>query len=375
MRCRALFCGWLSLLLLSAPGWARRDEPPHPVSVALADFQVSGLGQPRYWLGPVYSEVLLRRLLKCRTVLPREPLEARQNPPSVAPRDLETLKAWLLTLATKLDASFVIGGLIEDKGETLTITPVVVSRERGGFQALSLDVDTAHLFDPQVTVIVMRYLPNVGARPTADEMLAMQTYTPDLPLDQLALVGNGWRQYAPENPGRSLETWQLLLEGNPVCELAETAVASVSHYWRRRLQDRELAYYRRQADLGDPENPLVFLRLGELYEDLARWPEAEGCYKRALELRSTFMAAYLGLGRARLHQGLWQAALLAFDSALVLEPENTLALLNRGVVLYRRGNVSDAVTAWQQVLAIDPENATAKNYLSTYSRGTITDAP
>jgi len=226
-----------------------------------------------------------------------------------------------------------------------------------------------------MTVVVQRFLPNVGARPTPDEMVAMQTYAPDLTPEQLQLLGTGWRQYAPENPGRSLETWQRLLEDRPECELAETAVASVSHVWRQRLQSQELAYYRRQADLADPNNPLVHERLGEIYEDLAQWPQAEASFKRAVELRSTFIRAYLGLGRARLAQGLWQAALMSFDSALLIEPENTLALLNRGVVLYRRGNVADAVAVWQLVLQIEPTNATAKDYLSTYSRGAIAETP
>ncbi|MBI2298396.1 MAG: tetratricopeptide repeat protein [Armatimonadetes bacterium] len=374
LRGRADCLAGLALAFALSSVSAKSDPFPAPVSVALADFQVSGLGDARYWLGPMYTEVLQRRLFLCADLLVTEGLQARMQPAPPRMADVPAVKDYLLKLAVGLESKYAIGGLIEDKGATLNVTCVVVSRERKSHWALAQEVPVESVFQPQVDLIVKRFMTNVGARATPAETAAMSAYDPATPLEQLQAVGEGWRQYSPEEPGRSLETWRRLLDEHPDCRYAAEAEASVSHFYRRLLYDRALAWYETLANTTEPDNPLAHFRLAELYADEGRWAEAEMQYLKAVNLRTTYVDAYLGLGRARMEQNMWQPAMAAFDAVLTLVPDHLKGLLNKGVVLYRRGMIPEALEAWAKVLKIDPNNETAKQYLANYGH-TARDLP
>lgn len=363
-----VYAGALLLSLWTLPLAARDDRPAEPVPVALADFAVTGLGEPRYWLGPVYADVLFRRLLPVAGLLLTDPVQARQQPPSIAPQDAPTVQAELLRIATALQTKYAIGGLIEDKGEQLKITPLVVSTERKTAWSLEQQVTMSNLFQPQVDIVAKRFLPNMGVRCSPAELSAVAAYTPDLPLDALETFGEGWRAYQPDNPSRSLETWSRVAALYPESKLLSDVVAAVTYHYQRLLFDRSLAYYERLCTIDEPDNALAWYRLGELYAQRGRWHEAEAAYARAVVLKSTYFDAFIGLGTARLELGLWQQALMAYDNALLVRPNDPKAMLNRGVVLYRRGMIPEAIEQWNRILKIDPQNELARRYLETYGR-------
>lgn len=373
MRVAAVWALAATLLAVATP--ARSQPAPTPVvSVAIADFRVVGLGEPRHWLGPVYAETLAQRIAAVTDLLVVEPIEARLVPPQIAPRDLATLTEVCLQTAKRLRVPFVISGLIEDKRDKLNVTALVVWAETGRSWALSQEATFDKPYLPQMDLVVRRFLPNMGVRLTPPAVEAMAAYEPALTLQTMELLGQGWRAYAPDEPEDSFKLWRRALVLDPNCRLAAQALASTGYRYRRQLLDRSLSFYEKEL-AADPKNPLAHLHLADVYADLGRWREAQQAYTRAMFLRNTLLPAYIGLSQALVAQGLYEQAVIASDGALRLSPNNTKALHNKAVALYRRGNAADARLLWLRILEIDPGNELAKQCLEQYARPAGPDLP
>lgn len=361
------------VLSFARPAFAQ-PAPTPVVTVAIADFRVVGLGEPRHWLGPVYAETLAQRIAAVTDLLVVEPIETRLVPQQMAPRDLAALAEACLRTAKALRVPYLISGLIEDKRDKLVITALVVWAETGRSWTLAQEATFDKPYLPQMDLVVRRFLPNMGVRLTPPAVEAMAAYEPALTLQTMELLGQGWRAYAPDEPEDAFKLWRRALVLDPNCRLAAQALASTGYRYRRQLLDRSLSFYEKEL-AADPKNPLAHLHLADVYADLGRWREAEQEYTRAMFLRNTLLPAYIGLSQVLVAQGQYERAVMVSDAALRLAPTNTKALHNKAVALYRRGNTSDARTLWLRILEIEPGNELAKQCLEQYTRPAGPDLP
>lgn len=356
----------LFLLALTAASQAG-ERRPLVANAAVVDFAVGGVGEPRYWLGHVYAEVLARRLNRCNDLLVVEPLVARQRPSTTAAQDPAGVGRRCLELLGTLSVPYVISGFIEDRGATLNVTASVAAASTGKVWSLVQETPADRPFQPQIDLVVRRFLPNIGVRIQPADLEAMVAYDPALSPEVMALVGQGWRAYAPDEPEDAFKLWRHALQLDPNCGLAAEALASAGYLYRRKLIQQALETYERQVTM-EPGNALARYHLGQLYGDLGRWGEAEIQFIAAIERRNTFLDAYLALAQARIEQGLFEKAILACDSALMVSPDNLKALHNKAVALYGRGLVPQAKEMWLRILEISPEDALARQNLERYGR-------
>lgn len=100
-------------------------------------------------------------------------------------------------------------------------------------------------------------------------------------------------------------------------------------------QQEAVAAFERAREI-DPDEPLVHVRLGDLYHDLGRFEEARQAFLRALEIDPSLAAALYGLGRVEAETGDPQAAVARFRQVLEDHPE-------AGLVHYRLGQAYRAL--------------------------------
>jgi tetratricopeptide (TPR) repeat protein len=361
MRPRVL-AGLACLVWVTASG---AQEKPVP-RVVVADFVVTGLTAPRYWLGPVYSAVLARRLRPCLEMLVTEPLALRQAAQGSAPREIEGVVEALLQAAQSCRAAYAIGGLIEDLGAKLRITPVIVPSGPGKpYHPLRPEVTLDKLFQPQIDVVLAVFLRAMGIRVSAESYQAMVEYEPPFTPDTMELLGKGWRLYSPETPEDSFRLWRQALALDRKCALAEEALAETGRLYRQRLAEQAVAFYEREI-ANAPKDAAPHYHLAELYAEQGRWSPAAVEYERAVTLRMNFVDAYVGWGVAWLEMGQLEQAIAKFNGALVLEPTNRKALYNKGVALYRRGYNKEAIKQWEEVVRLYPDDKAARAALQSY---------
>lgn len=86
----------------------------------------------------------------------------------------------------------------------------------------------------------------------------------------------------------------------------------------------------------NPENITSLRGAGEMSLKLYQYEEAEAFFKRALQLKSDYLSAYVGLGLALYHLGSFAQAEERFRDALALDPGNDIAL--RGINKIQKRN-------------------------------------
>jgi len=361
-----LLCGLLLASLASA-----KPASPKVVICAVADFAVTGLQNPRYWLGYTYAELLTRRLRLAENLLVVEPLKCRAVPMTVLPRTIDELRARTAVLHAELTVPFVVTGLIDDRGDTLKITALVTTDrkdDQDNYWALEEEVPFTEFLKPQVDLIVRRFLPNMGLRMNATEVDAMVGWQTTITPELMELVGQGWRTYAPEQPEDAFKIWRQALALDPTCDLAGEALASAGYLYRRRLLETALSYYQQRL-AQDPTDPMTNYHLGEIYADNAEWLNAERHFNMAMAGDKSFLDAYLGRISALLGQHRYEDAIVAALGTLQLFPDHSKVLHNLAVAYYRSGNIPEARNVWQRILAVHPEDTLAKERLATYGGG------
>lgn len=352
---------------LLAGAVAGKERSPVVTNVAVVDFAVTGYGEPRYWLGPLYAETLARRMVLCENVLVIEPLQIRQQPATTSPQTVEAVTERCREVMGRLRVPFVLGGLIEDAGEKLRVTVLAVSTATPQVFPLVQEVTWEQRFLPQLELVVKRFLPNMGVRLSPVDVERAAGYDPMLTAETERLVGDGWRAYAPAEPEDAFRLWHQALHLDPTCRLAREALAGAGLLYRRLLLARATEYYQQRVAEEDGD-PIAHYHLGEILAEGGQWPEAEAQFRRAMGLRNTYLEAYNGLTRALIAQSRLEEAFLSCEGTLKLFPDNLIALHNKAVVLYKRGMVGPAKEVWGYILKIDPNNDMARDRLQRYGR-------
>ena len=98
----------------------------------------------------------------------------------------------------------------------------------------------------------------------------------------------------------------------------------------------------------------LYVRASAFDEDPASYDEAEGLYKRALELDPKLAIAYTNLGNIRFRRGDVVGAEELYRRALEVDDRQPEAYYNLGYVMLERGHASQAIPYFQKAIQADP---------------------
>ena len=108
------------------------------------------------------------------------------------------------------------------------------------------------------------------------------------------------------------------------------------------------------AEEVDSGQPVLFIKLGDVYVRMKQWEPAERCFQKALNLDPDNAEAYLGLCRTLLPRRRNREASEAALSSIGLVYHNPRAHFLLGVSLHRLGEISLAIKALKVALSQNP---------------------
>ncbi|MDD5080212.1 MAG: tetratricopeptide repeat protein [Candidatus Omnitrophica bacterium] len=106
----------------------------------------------------------------------------------------------------------------------------------------------------------------------------------------------------------------------------------------------------------DPGSSMACFELGWVYERQARYPEAEGVFKKAIELAPQDYWPYAEIGRFYLKQDKFPEADAAFRKAAGLNPGNAWPYIGLGQSYHAQGRLPDAEALFRKAIELDPGN-------------------
>jgi tetratricopeptide (TPR) repeat protein len=108
----------------------------------------------------------------------------------------------------------------------------------------------------------------------------------------------------------------------------------------------------------DPNAALVWVKLGEAYDNAGRNEEAANAYQQAITLKPDVAGYYNNLGNVLARAGKIDEAKTAYTKSVELDPANAAtAWRNLAISLYNANRGGDAVEPLQKSAELDPKNA------------------
>ncbi|MGA2192721.1 MAG: tetratricopeptide repeat protein [Nitrospirota bacterium] len=104
-------------------------------------------------------------------------------------------------------------------------------------------------------------------------------------------------------------------------------------------------------------------KLGDIYYDMGLFGEAVEEYKKAINLRPTFVDIITKIGIAYREKGMYNEAIREFMKSKEINPKYIPARINLGITYYMKGFIDLAVTEWTGALDVSPDNTDAQMYL------------
>jgi Flp pilus assembly protein TadD len=114
--------------------------------------------------------------------------------------------------------------------------------------------------------------------------------------------------------------------------------------------------FRRALEI-QPNHSQALLELGQVLLQLWRPAEAEPLLRRAIELQPDFAQAYSSLGSCLAEQGLLQQAEACYRRAIALAPDYAASYSNLGSLLMDFGHLAQAQQALTRAIELDPAAA------------------
>jgi tetratricopeptide (TPR) repeat protein len=117
--------------------------------------------------------------------------------------------------------------------------------------------------------------------------------------------------------------------------------------------------------IGDREDAVTYLDLGERLRNAGRPGEAVACLEIALQLDDRLVAAYVSLGLVYASRERKHEAAMCFQSALYHDPHCVPALLNLGTVWRQMGRRDSALPCYRLAAKLAPDRVEAHFCLGT----------
>src|SRR3989338_7826943 len=108
---------------------------------------------------------------------------------------------------------------------------------------------------------------------------------------------------------------------------------------------------------------LKHIELGELYETVHRFAEAEEQYERALKLSPQSPQIIVRIAKVYEKQGALSESLKELKKLKISHPDYVPGLLKLGLAYYAQGRMIESTREWEKILDLDPKNSEALLYL------------
>jgi predicted CXXCH cytochrome family protein len=112
-----------------------------------------------------------------------------------------------------------------------------------------------------------------------------------------------------------------------------------------------------------PDHPEFYFELAEAYASRGSNDEAIRYYESAVQRKSDFWQAWMGLGRVLSKSGRQDRAVETLQTALKLHPETPAVLNDLGLIYGRQQKPGAAAATFRKTIALDPDYAEAYNNL------------
>lgn len=104
-----------------------------------------------------------------------------------------------------------------------------------------------------------------------------------------------------------------------------------------------------------PDVPDGWIRLGNVYFDSDRNPEAIDAYETALKLDPNNANVWTDLGVMYRRSGQPEKAIESFDRAIAADPKHEVSRFNKGIVqMHDLNDTENAIQSWNELLQVNP---------------------
>jgi tetratricopeptide (TPR) repeat protein len=125
-------------------------------------------------------------------------------------------------------------------------------------------------------------------------------------------------------------------------------------FFARKLYEEAILEYRNAIAI-DRYNASTMNRLGLVYHQSQKLPEAERYYREAVKQNPYYLEAMNNIGTLEYVRKRYDRALEQYNRALKLRPASPTILINVGACLFAMERYDDGLKAYQQALSIDPK--------------------
>ena len=108
------------------------------------------------------------------------------------------------------------------------------------------------------------------------------------------------------------------------------------------------------AVAGDAQDAEAHNKLGDTFYERRELPEAEACYRQALEIKPDFPEAQINLGLTLDEQGRFAEAEVCYRQVIAFNPDYALAHFNLGVTLNSQGRLTEAEACYRRTAELKP---------------------
>ena len=131
--------------------------------------------------------------------------------------------------------------------------------------------------------------------------------------------------------------------------------------------DHVLKAYER-ALKASPEEPRLWLLVGNIYNAVGQVERGIHHLKKALEFQPDFAPAHNNLATAYLETGRPGLAIEHLKRAIELQPELSVSYINLGAIYRKSGQVHNAIEALEKAVALQPQHAPSHAHLGAVYR-------
>ncbi len=125
-------------------------------------------------------------------------------------------------------------------------------------------------------------------------------------------------------------------------------------FFARKMYEDAIIEYKKAVTL-DRYNASTLNRLGLVYHQSQKLPEAERYYREALKQNPYFLEVINNIGTVEYARQRYDEALEQYQRALKIRPESPTILLNMGACLFDMKRYDEALKATQHAIEIDPK--------------------
>lgn len=147
-------------------------------------------------------------------------------------------------------------------------------------------------------------------------------------------------------------TMQPILAAGDTAELIRRAE---DHYFQKRFRTALILF--KQARQQEPENPVIYTYMGDIYLIIGSLPEAEESFRVAVELTKEPSREYFRLGQVLYLRKKPVEALAAYKTALEKDPNYAVCRFQMGLVyFYLLKDKDKTISEWSQYITLAPDD-------------------